>query len=102
MDYIRLNCIFCTRKHIAQAKVLLLEFIKDKIKYELHFDDAIGHLGEAEDESSVLWPDLSNAIREQRINLEQSDESSIDFPDFVTLQKMIRILIKQVKHELSE
>ena len=62
----RETCLLCVSKHISQAIVLLLEAGKG---YPLHLWFAVGHLAEAEDESLLEFPQLSEVIREIRIRL---------------------------------
>jgi hypothetical protein len=63
---LRPSCLKCVRKHISQAIVLLSE---KKKGYPEHFWIAMGHLGEAEDESIKAYPELANQIRDARETL---------------------------------
>jgi len=62
----RETCLFCVSKHISQAIVLVSESAKG---YPMHLWYAVGHLGEAEDECSGEFPDLTYAIRDTRLAL---------------------------------
>ena len=61
-------CLSCCKKHIAQAIVLLCE---SKKGYPLHKWLALGHLAEAEDETSCKYPAFANRIRKARIEIEE-------------------------------
>jgi hypothetical protein len=67
----RKSCIYCVLKHIAQASVLLDEA---KLGYPFHKWYAIGHLAEAESESRIDWPELSQKIREFRLEIMRIDK----------------------------
>ena len=75
-------CPRCAIKHLAQARVLLLE--RDK-GYPLHAWYALGHLAEAEDEIVTRMPDEAAKIREQRLLLESDTKTNIDFGALMTL-----------------
>ncbi len=66
-------CPRCAIKHLAQARVLLLE--RDK-GYPLHSWYAIGHLAEAEDEIVVRMPDEAASIRAARLALEKDPKNA--------------------------
>lgn len=59
-------CSDCTRKHIAQAIVLINEAHQG---YPAHRWLAIGHLAEAADESIGKWPAVARVLREERLKL---------------------------------
>lgn len=59
-------CADCTRKHIAQAIVLINESHQG---YPAHRWLAVGHLAEAADESMGKWPDVARELREERLKL---------------------------------
>ena len=65
----RPSCLDCCRKHLAQAEILMLEARKG---YVVHSWLAVGHLAEAEDETLEDYPDLSELIREERLNYIES------------------------------
>lgn len=69
-------CPRCAIKHLAQARVLLLETRKG---YPLHVWYAIGHMAEAEDEIISRMPDEALEIRNQRMLLEKDLHAPIDF-----------------------
>lgn len=60
------SCLFCVRKHLAQASILLDE---SRLGYPFHRWYAIGHLAEAESESLYDYPDLAKDIREIRLKV---------------------------------
>ena len=62
----RPSCLFCVTKHISQANILIMEVLKG---YPSHLWVAVGHLGEAEDESLAEQPILSGNIRKVRLAL---------------------------------
>ena len=67
----RKSCIYCVLKHIAQASVLLDEA---KLGYPFHKWYAIGHLAEAESESRANWPELTQKIRDFRLEIMRIDK----------------------------
>jgi hypothetical protein len=66
----RESCLDCTRKHIAQAIILLTE---SKLGHPEHKWLAIGHLAEAEAESIQKFLDLANKIRNVRLDIIDDD-----------------------------
>ena len=72
---LRDSCKDCVLKHVGQAAVLLMETKKG---YAFHFAYAIGHLADAEDESSAVYPIIAKRIREFRIKLLTNEEVSLD------------------------
>lgn len=78
---LRPSCLKCVRKHISQAIVLLSE---SKKGYPEHFWIAMGHLGEAEDESIKAYPELANQIRDARESLIAGENA-----DLVSFYKII-------------
>lgn len=62
----RPSCADCFRKHIGKAIVLLEEA---ELGYPQHFWLAMANLSEAEAESLTEWPDLSNLVREVRLEM---------------------------------
>lgn len=59
----RPSCADCTRKHLAQAAVLMDEAI---MGHPEHRYLAIGHLAEAASECALERPDLADKIRRAR------------------------------------
>ena len=82
----RESCIQCACKHIAQARVLLLEARKG---YPEHYFFALGHLAEAEDELGKDYERLANLVRVDRKILEDQDDwitrQEPHWPDFSLL-----------------
>jgi len=62
----RESCLDCTRKHIAQALILLTE---SKLGHPEHKWLAVGHLAEAEAESVLMFPEFANKIRRFRLTI---------------------------------
>jgi len=82
----RESCIFCTIKHLMTAMVLLREYRSDPNEYKLHYFYAMGELVEAGTESEVLWPVLSTAIRDARLELETGyPDGVVDFDGLLEL-----------------
>ena len=61
----RPNCLLCTAKHLSQA---LINYTESKLGYPSYWILVIGQMAEAESESHIDWPDLANAIRQERTN----------------------------------
>jgi len=76
----RESCVLCACKHIAQARVLLLESLKG---YEEHYLFALGHLSEAEDELVKDHAELANYLRDFRKQLEEDPEYVYPFTDAI-------------------
>lgn len=76
----RESCVLCACKHIAQARVLLLESFKG---YEEHYHFALGHLSEAEDELVKQHADLAAYIRNFRKNLEADKNYVYPFSEVI-------------------
>ena len=64
------SCLFCYRKHVSQAIILLIE---SKLGYPEHADLAVGHLAEAESETIKDYPELAELTREERVKLMEDD-----------------------------
>ena len=78
-------CIYCVRKHLAQAVVLLCESRKG---YPENLLFAIGHMAEAEDEAPT--EELANEIRDARIDIEGNRDRGIILLTILNkVQKMI-------------
>lgn len=116
MKSARNGCLECTLKHLSQATILLLEFQKSPDEYGNHFDFAIGHIAEAEDQSISISRELSEAIRAERIKLlssfwdaklkynnEKEISDNIYYPDFETLRELAKVLkIKELSEKKGE
>lgn len=68
----RESCLDCTRKHIAQAIILLTEA---KLGHSENKWLAIGHLAEAEAESVKDFLDLAKEIRTIRHKITNNDDN---------------------------
>lgn len=65
----RPNCMGCTRKHLSQAIVLMMEAF---MGYPIHRWIAMGHLAEAEAECFFIYPDLAKEIRKARLQIQDN------------------------------
>lgn len=109
----RTPCADCGRKHLSQAKLLLsqaailwnemfqgypehfsicldrLEGAGEKL-WRVHdrYWDSMGHMAEASDELVVKWPIIANAIRDERLRLQDDPNHR---PDFNKLRRMITL-----------
>ncbi len=70
----RPNCVDCTRKHLAQALVLMDEAHNG---YSIHRWIAQGHLAEAESEIRVFDLDLAKRIRKTRLEIQDGKDPDI-------------------------
>lgn len=66
---IRPSCLNCCRKHLSQAIILLSE---SKMGYPQHRWLAVGHLAEASEETLADYPEMAQAIREERLKMMDS------------------------------
>ncbi len=76
-------CIFCARKHLAQAAVLLGEAANG---YPQHVWLAIGHMAEASDELVSAFPEMAREIRALRKGLETAPDGA---PPALPLMELI-------------
>jgi hypothetical protein len=76
----RESCRECACKHIAQARVLLLEKSKG---YPEHYWFAMGHLAEAEDELVEAFPEETALVRAERLKLQKNRDHAIPFADLI-------------------
>lgn len=65
----RPTCLKCCRKHLMQARAIMLEVKKG---YPAFWEYAVGHLAEAEDEVVLSFPEFANEIRKERVTLEDA------------------------------
>ncbi len=63
----RPTCLFCARKHLAQASILAAEA---QMGYPDHVWLAIGHMAEASEELIDTYPDMARDIRTYRKSME--------------------------------
>lgn len=68
------SCLNCSRKHLAQASILMTEA---KLGYPAHRWLAIGHMAEAETELVGDYLGLAMGIREHRKAYEEDWEYSV-------------------------
>ena len=76
----RPSCLNCSRKHLAQAEILLHE---SKQGYPEHFWLCMGHLAEAADELLTDYPQLAEQVRNERKLLEEDDDYQIPIVDLI-------------------
>jgi len=80
-------CPRCAIKHLAQARALMLEVKKG---YPHHVWYAMGHMAEAEDEIVDMMPAEANAIRAERLKVQQGLIDGKPYvPDFTSLMYTI-------------
>lgn len=72
----RESCVLCACKHVAQARVLLLEALRG---YPEHYWFAMGHLAEAEEELVKDFSVLADMVRSHRKKLEEDQSYRIPF-----------------------
>lgn len=68
--------MLCAVKHIAQARVLIIEANKG---YPQHYFFCLGHLAEAEDELVTDHPALCSMVRGVRKMLENNKDTKVDW-----------------------
>jgi hypothetical protein len=77
----RESCLSCTRKHLAQAHILLQEYLAGG--YWHHFWYAVGHLAEAEEESFNEYPEFSIKILEARRKIMRRESNGIEIESLI-------------------
>ena len=78
-----MDCLDCTRKHLAQASILLDE---TALGYPHHRWLAAGNLAEAERECRHHYPELARTIRAERLKVMRSHDEAAA----VDLENLIR------------
>lgn len=79
----RPSCLYCARKHLGQAEVLMAEAING---YPLHKWIAVGHMAEAEHELLNFSKELADDIRKHRLEYMVND--NYFFPTLDIIQKI--------------
>ncbi len=83
----RKTCARCAVKHLGQAAVLMKE---TRLGYPLHIYYALAHMAEASDELVDLMPEEANAVRDERIKIEDGLRSGSPYtPDFDRLLLLV-------------
>lgn len=77
----RPSCVYCARKHLGQASVLLDE---SRLGYPDHLWLAIGHLAEAESELLRDHPQLAEQVRAHRKRLEAEPSYVVPVLDLIS------------------
>ena len=100
----RESCVLCAAKHVAQARVLILE---SRRGYPEHYYFALGHLAEAEDELEKHHLELARAVRAERKKLEEDHDYRIPFSELVLKvavqgEEETEARIKAIEKEFSE
>jgi len=90
---LRESCLLCAAKHVAQARVLLLE---SKKGYDYHVVYALGHMAEAEDETTGDFPLVAEWIRRERKTME---DDAGHVPQF---RKLICFIISMIDKESAQ
>lgn len=88
----RKTCLICTRKHLTQAMILVMESVKDPIQYGWHRYLACGHMAEAEDECMDVYPEMALHIREYRIQVEEGEYENL----FYFFEEIIKDLTAKI------
>ena len=103
----REQCVRCSIKHLAQAKILIDE---SHLGYPHHVWYAMGHMAEAEAECVGVLPEEAAMIRETRLAVEKSlgegapteehPQPSLYFPDIRNLMEKVAVagLLPEVMH----
>jgi hypothetical protein len=96
----RPTCISCCRKHLAQARAIILEVQKG---YPTYWEYAVGHMAEAEDEVVMEYPLFASLIRLERLVVEKT-RGTVEPPwgKFMTGLRDIEEARNQKLHELKE
>lgn len=76
----RISCLYCVRKHIAQASILNDE---SRLGYPHHKYFSAGHLAEAESECLTIFPEFAKKIREVRIAIMSNKTTIITFDELI-------------------
>jgi hypothetical protein len=89
---LRETCLYCVRKHLAQAIVLNIEA---RLGYPLHRWLAVGHLAEAESEAVNEYPELAEKIRLVRLAL-MGKEGELKGPEMMALLQAAEAVAEKV------
>lgn len=86
-----MNCLKCAYKHLAQAQIIYLEYLKG---HDDHLSRLIGHLGEAEDHLVATHPDLADRVRQIRHGIVEKKMVALVYLDdiektIITLEELI-------------
>lgn len=91
----RVTCLNCARKHLAQASILMMEAEQG---YPLHAWLAMGHMAEAADELVARYPEMANIIRENRKIYEHAVDEG-EAPPSVPIVTLIADITKLADEE---
>lgn len=92
------SCFDCTRKHLAQAAVLNLEYRTGD--YPVHKWYAVGHLAEAADEIIKEYPAIAATIRDMRIAYMEED-TDFNVSSVIELISSMGSQIEEVENALD-
>lgn len=70
------ECLLCARKHVRQAMITFQEARKG---HPEKWDTCLGHLAEAADAVSRMYPDFSIYLREEYLEYEKNLDYVISF-----------------------
>jgi ribosome biogenesis SPOUT family RNA methylase Rps3 len=96
----RESCLDCTRKHLAQAEVLMLEYATGD--YPVHRWYAVGHLAEAADEIMQTYPSVAERIRKERIAYMENCQYEVDTAELIELVTALDDQINAAENEGME
>jgi hypothetical protein len=82
----RLACLDCARKHLAQAEVLLDEAA---MGYPVHFWLAMGHMAEASSELIEKYPELAEQIRTVRLKMQEDNKFKPNLCELISIITMV-------------
>jgi hypothetical protein len=95
----RESCLDCVRKHLAQAEVLMSEVPQG---YPDHQWIAVGHMGEAADESIKDYPALAKEIRKHRIAYMANAAYVVPIMDLIKKASSLAESIEPCSHDFPE
>lgn len=76
------DCLYCATKHMGTAYALWCEHVQVP-EYRLEFVMAIGELRAAELHLMHDWPELSSAVRELRLSIEDGAYPFVEFRELM-------------------
>lgn len=91
----RPSCYNCTRKHLSQAHILIMESL---MGYPEHKWLAIGHLAEASDEIYQKDKGLANEIRKHRKQFEEDGDYEIPIMTLIIMVSSLEVSNELIKN----
>lgn len=89
-------CLYCVRKHLGQAEVLMGEALRG---YPEHKWLAVGHLSEAEEELVSFDSELVEKMRESRL---EYMHNSVGYPTLTYLSEITKLETSFMGKDLTE